>query len=65
MSFSFTSNLEVDGCPSKENLFGQSSLLINDTYIVFLYGDLWIHRIIISSGINSYYSVIRLNELIT
>ena len=28
-------NLEVDGCPSKENLFGQSTLLMNTRYIVF------------------------------
>ena len=26
-------NLEVDGCPSKENLFGQSALLMNATYV--------------------------------
>ena len=26
---------EVDGCPSKENFFGQSTLLINTLYIVF------------------------------
>ena len=30
-----TSNLKVHGCPSKENLFGQSALLMNATYIVF------------------------------
>ena len=29
-------NLEVDGCPSNEYLFGQSALLRNATYIVFL-----------------------------
>ena len=28
-------NLEVDGRPSKENLFGQSPLLMNATYIAF------------------------------
>ena len=28
-------NLEVDECPSKENLFGQSALLMDATYIVF------------------------------
>ena len=28
-------DLKVDGCPSKENLFGQSALLMNATYIVF------------------------------
>ena len=28
-------NLEVDGCPSKENLFVQSALLMNATYIVY------------------------------
>ena len=28
-------NLEVDGCPSKENLFRQSALLMNTAYIVF------------------------------
>ena len=32
-------NLEVDGCPLKENLFGKSALLINATYN-FPYGDL-------------------------
>ena len=30
-----TKNLEVDGCPSKENLFEQSALLMNATYIAF------------------------------
>ena len=29
-------NLEVDGCPSKQNLFGQSALLMSASYIVFL-----------------------------
>ena len=33
-------NLELDGCPSKENLFGQSTLLMNATYIVFPWSDL-------------------------
>ena len=28
-------NLEVDGCPSKENLFEQSALLMNAIYINF------------------------------
>ena len=28
-------DLKVDGCPWKENLFGQSVLLMNATYIVF------------------------------
>ena len=28
-------NLEVDGCPSKENLFGQFALLINATLLFF------------------------------
>ena len=28
-------NLEVDECSSKENIFGQSTLLMNDVYIVF------------------------------
>ena len=32
---SFSRNLGVDGCPSKENLFGHSALLMNATYIVF------------------------------
>ena len=58
-------NLEVDGCPSTENLSGQSALLINATYIVFPWGDLQIPGIIITSGINSYNFVITLNELIT
>ena len=35
-----TRNFEVGGCPSKENLFGQSALLMNATYIVFPQGDL-------------------------
>ena len=34
-------------------------------YIAFPERDLLIHVIIIASGINSYNSVIRLNELIT
>ena len=29
-------NLQVDGCRLKENLFGQSMLLINATYIVIV-----------------------------
>ena len=33
-------NLEVDGCLSKENLFGQSALLLNATNIAFPEGDL-------------------------
>ena len=57
--------MEVDGRPSKENLFGQSALLMNATYIIFLYGDLLIYGIIIASGITSYNSAIKLNELIT
>ena len=28
-------NLEVDGCPLKENIFGQSALLMNARYIFF------------------------------
>ena len=28
-------NLQVDGCPSQGNRFGQSALLMNATYIVF------------------------------
>ena len=35
-----TSSLEVDGCPSKENFFGQSTLLMNATYFVFPLSDL-------------------------
>ena len=38
---------------------------MNATYIIFLYGDLLIYGIIIASGITSYNSVIKLNELIT
>ena len=30
-----TRDLEVDVCPSKENLFRESALLMNVTYIVF------------------------------
>ena len=35
-------DLKADGCPSKEieKQFGQSALLMNATYIVFLEGDL-------------------------
>ena len=33
--FNLKRNLEVDGCPWKENLFGQSALLMNATYVVF------------------------------
>ena len=29
-------HLKVNGCPSKENLFGQFALLINAKYIIFL-----------------------------
>ena len=36
----FARNLEVDRCPSKENLFGQSALSMNAAYIVFPFGDL-------------------------
>ena len=32
-------NLEVDGCPSKQNLFGPSALFMNATYIVFHWGN--------------------------
>ena len=35
-----TRNLEIDGCLSKESLFGQTSLLMNAVYIVFPKGDL-------------------------
>ena len=38
---------------------------MNATYIIFLYGDLLIYGIIIASGITSYNSAIKLNELIT
>ena len=31
----FSRNLELFGCPLKENLFGQSALLMNVVYIVF------------------------------
>ena len=31
----YARNLEVDRCPSKENLFGQSALSMNATYIIF------------------------------
>ena len=34
-TFHLPENLEVDGCLSKENLFGQSMLWINAFYIVF------------------------------
>ena len=33
--FSISRNLEVNKYPSKENLFGQSVLLMNATYVVF------------------------------
>ena len=35
IQFTHTRNFQVDGCRSKENLFGQSALLKNATYIVF------------------------------
>ena len=34
-TFHLPENLEVEGCLSKENLFGQSVLLIHAFYIVF------------------------------
>ena len=34
------SNLELDGSPTKENLFGQSALLMNPMYIAFAWGEL-------------------------
>ena len=33
-SLSIDKDLKVDGCPSRENLLGQSALLINATYNV-------------------------------
>ena len=36
----FVRNLEGDGFPSKENKFGQSTLLMDATYIVFAKSDL-------------------------
>ena len=56
--------MEVDECPSKENLFGQSELLMNATYIAFPSGE-GIHGIIIASEIKSYNSVITLHETAT
>ena len=47
----YNRDLKVDGCPSKEDLFGQSTLLMNVTYIVFPSSYLKIHGIIIASGI--------------
>ena len=36
----FVVNFEVKGCPSKENLFVQSTLLMNAMYTVFPSGDM-------------------------
>ena len=47
----YNRDLKVYGCPSKEDLFGQSTLLMNATYIVFSSSYLKIHGIIIASGI--------------
>ena len=58
-------NLEVDGCPSKGNLFGRSTLLMNALSIVFPLGNLWVYGKIIESGIYFYTSILRLNEPIT
>ena len=35
IGFHIYQNVEVDRCSSKENLFGQSALLMNAMYIVF------------------------------
>ena len=58
-------NLEVDGCPSKGNLFGRSTLLMNALSIVFPLGNLWVYGKIIESGIYFYTSILRLNEPVT
>ena len=35
-----TKNLEMDRCPSKENIFGHSALLINAMYMILPKGEL-------------------------
>ena len=40
LNLSSSGKLEVDGCPSKKDLFRQSVLLLNPTYIAFPKGDL-------------------------
>ena len=40
IKITFVRNLEGDGFPSKENKFGQSTLLMDATYIVFAKSDL-------------------------
>ena len=54
-------NLEIHEYLSKENLFGQTSLLMSAIYIVFPLGDLLIHEMIIESAVNFYSSVHRLS----
>ena len=60
-----TRDLEIDECPSKENLTVQTELLIIVMYILFSKGDLKIHGIIIACAIDFYNSILRLNELFT
>ena len=58
-------NLEVDKCPWKEILLGQSALLKNAMYIIFPCGDISVNGMNLASGINFYNCVLMLNELIT
>ena len=58
-------NLEVDECPSSQNIFAQFALLMNATYMVFPLVDLLIYEIITASRFNYYNCVISLNELIS
>ena len=57
--------MEVDRCPWKKILLGQSALLKNAMYIIFSCGDISVNGMNLASGINFYNSVLMLNELIT
>ena len=45
-------NLEVERCPLKKNLFEPSVLLMNAMYNVCPEGNLYIHGMIVGSGLN-------------
>ena len=49
-------NLIVDGCPSKENIFGQSALLMNPTMAYYIY---YINIV----GLNATYIVFHQGDL--
>ena len=46
--------LFIDGCSSKENLFGQPAFLMNAMYIASPSGDLCFHGMIITSEVSVY-----------